>query len=79
MNKILTICLLLLFVTAFAFNENKELQIRENLKPIAENNCVSEGKTFTGLGMNKIFYSCNGEQRGFTLKELEFASQEKAE
>lgn len=68
-----------LFIILFAIHEGNELEIRNNLKPIAEYNCLQENKTFTGFGINKDFYYCNGERRGFLLKELEDASHAKGE
>lgn len=78
MSKLMLVVMLLL-VVGMAFGNGEELRVVNNLKPIAEGNCLSDGKTFTGFSIGHQFYSCNGEQRGFTIKELNDASQEKAE
>ena len=77
MSKVMLVVMLLLAV-GMAFSNGEELRIVNNLKPIAENNCLSEGKTFTGLSIGHQFYYCNGEVRGFLISELNDAKQEKA-
>lgn len=69
MSKLFLIMLVVLAIL-MAFSNSEELRVINNLKPIAEKNCLSEGKTFTGFSIGHQFYSCNGEQRGFTIREL---------